>query len=610
MAGLRFRPRARKGVAVSSCRRARLWILRAQDQRLPLERAFELEAHLAVCPECRRLHAAAGELEEALASLGDPPADRLDLPRSTRAIRARIEGQLCATRSARRMRRAWGIAVAGAAAVLAFAFLGWRLASDASTTMQRENVLALEPGGADLREPPPEPDRLDPDRLERARAQVHEALRQAGREAPTETAPAGTALALRIDELMQPLAAAGWPVLRLVEAALDESDLDLARPAARYLGVRGDRLALDALRRALGRRELGPAVLLAFADAGEPGLEGLASALDHDELRGAALRSILEHGRLPAARALEGWLAAPRRGGAEPARAAAVRALASLGPDGVEGLLRLSARGGSLRDAALDALASSAGAPERVLAELRAPSGAYDLDLLLEASARLAIAEAWPRAEELAQVREHRRAALACLARLPGMGGLRSLLGLAVSGRAPLDEVRAALELALEPDGERVADLARESAAAADRAALRLLIELLMPSGDARSAPALCELAFAVVLDPGERQWAALAVGEVGTARDAEWLGRAFPGFGPADKVLAAAALISIQRLAGEAGVRRVLAAAAPGRDASDPRLLELLRRRCAGGAVSLFKIARALEPWLEANEARWRSSS
>jgi hypothetical protein len=152
--------------------------------------------------------------------------------------------------------------------------------------------------------------------------------------------------------------------------------------------------------------------------------------------------------------------------------------------------------------------------------------------------------------------------------------------------------------------------LARERASAADRAALRLLVDLLVSSGDARSAPALCELAFAVLLDPGERQWAALAVGEVGAAPDAERLGGSFAGLGRADKVLAAAVLISIQRLAGEAGVRRALVGAAPGRDASDPKLLELLRRRCAGGAVSLFKIARALEPWLEANEDNWRSSS
>jgi hypothetical protein len=608
---------------VSSCRRVRLWILRAQDQRLPLERGFDLEVHLAVCPECQRLHAAAGELEEALASLGEPPAERLDLARSARAIRARIEEEVRASRSARRFRRVSAIAGAAAAAVLVSAFVAWWLWPSAAATARRGDVLALETepaAPADLtgpKEPPvpraeprPDPDRLDPNRLETARARICEALLEAGREAPAGAASAGPALAARVDELSRPLAAAGWPVLRLVEAALEERDLDLARPAARYLGVAGDRLALQALRRALERRDLGAVVLLAFADAGEPGLEGLASALDHDHLRDRALRGILEHGGPPAARALEGWLTAPRRSGTEPAQAAAVRALAWLGPDAVDGLLRLSARGGTLRNAALDALASTAGARERVLAELRAPSGAFGLDLLLEACARLAIAEAWPRAEELAQERAHRGAALACLARLPGLDGLRSLLGLAASGRAPLDEVRAALELALEPGGERLADLARERGAAADRAALRLLVDLLVSSGDARAAPALCELAFAVLLDPGERQWAALAVGEVGAARDAERLGESFGGLGRADKVLAAAVLISIQRLAGEAGVRRALADAAPGREASDPKLFELLRRRCAGGAVSLFKIARALEPWLEANENNWRSSS
>lgn len=103
------------------CRQARARILLAFDDRLDLERRFELDEHLRACSTCRDHDRAGRELEEALARRSDlAAASRIDVDELLRMVHATTVQRTRAV--AAKHRRRWYAAalfVAGATAVVA-----------------------------------------------------------------------------------------------------------------------------------------------------------------------------------------------------------------------------------------------------------------------------------------------------------------------------------------------------------------------------------------------------------------------------------------------------------------------------------------------------------
>jgi hypothetical protein len=614
-----------------NCRSARARIDAAVDGTAAIESVLELEAHAAACAECRALLMRARRLEEALSRLDDPASERVDVERSLSSIARAIDGAE-AERSARptawRLVRWTGLA---AAAVILLALAVWNavhetdlppgstpgqelaagepvppsapLVADPTAAIERDAGVRTDPSDA-----------LDTARLAEVRTRARELLLLASDRLPSESDPAASAdgLALRIDELTRDLARGGWPIVRMVEASIDDRDPRIARTAVRYLGLRGDRLSVAAIKRASVRSELEVSALFALIDAGEAGSECVQSAIKDGRLRRPVLDRLIARGTADSARGLEKVLrGTPRRNEVTVHRSddletAVLEALAEIGERGVPSLLHLASEGTVSFEASLAALEHARGAADALARLLEEHPRDYDPDLCLQAVRRLACTPAIAFVEAQATDAQRKPQAIDVLASLGGKDALKALFRLRVADST----VAPVLSRTLAGDGRAARDLALEWTELGQKRDLKVLCDALFendssgPPSEAPStgalgaAPALILLAGSDLISSSDRRWAVLLAGEVGQRADSAPIEDLLRRQSARDKELRAACLIAIRSLTGPDHTARVLAWASP---QSSARIQALLDGRDARGkpASTLFKIARELEPVL-----------
>ncbi|MSR63316.1 MAG: hypothetical protein EXS08_12815 [Planctomycetes bacterium] len=557
------------------CRVARGYVEAAQERALALEERWQLDEHVGACARCAALERRARALQELLEGPGDPRPNAPDVEAASRAVFAALERGAVEPWRPQRSRRvllgALGVCalVAGVAALL---------------------LLRTERGGHAPVEVAPPAEVADGVERSWSATGVEAVVRAAL--LASFSAPADLAAArARFGADTREVARAGWPVRRFVEGLLDGEGA-AAPAAARCLGALGDANSAPALERALAKPALVGEVLSALGALGEPSLGALERALARPALALGALRELCRVGGPRAALVLE-RAARLARADAVPSRASLLDALTTTGPASVASLLRLAGERLDERDecgAILARLPLVAGAgPELARAlERERPPG----DLAYRALLLLRPDEALPWLEERCASHRERALALETLASYAGAAVLASALNLAEGGRVARAEVVSLLTDLLERDAQRGEDFSRRVVARADGPAAHAWLALLIESAHPGAARALVPLVFCAALADDDRQWAALAVGELGTADDAELLARELAASRAAlDERRTAACLLSIHARLGSAGVERALAPCSPN---NVRRVLAAFEGQ--GEAVRLHRVARALD--------------
>lgn len=558
------------------CHEARAALDSALERELALEQRLRLEAHLAGCAACARRAARARRLQELLEGPGDPRPVRADVESAVQTVFARLDRGEGAPLELPRPRRARRLLVPLLAAAALVAVLAVR-------------ALAPRPAPTPaLPAPEPAPVAAAP----WAEGEVELAVRAALLESFAASAPEAEALA-RFQERLREPARAGWPLRRFVEGLAERPDPGTAQAALRCLGALGDANALPALERALERAELAPTAFVALEALAPASFAVLERALGAPRLAPGALASLCRLGGERAARILE---RAARSAGphANPSRATLLDALTATGPDAVASLLRLA---GEAREpdearalvARLTLVAGAGPALAHALEDVREPAEWHYAALLA-----LQPFEALPWLAERCASHRQRPAALAVLEAYPGTPPLATLLRLAGTGRVPRDELVRALVGLLERDAVRAPAFSREVLARAAPLEAQAWLALLLESGHPGAAAALVPIAAAEELGPEERQWAALAVGELGGEVEARELAGALPATRRLERRLAAATALSLQAHLGSEGVREWLGPVSPAALRRAAESLESGTR--AGAAVRLHRVARALE--------------
>lgn len=572
-----------------TCREARSRILPAIDGSMRIERVFELEEHLRGCGECRARYEEARALDAALARLPEPPVDRIDVDRAVSGIRGAIEREIAPVRRLPARRRAsWWVAV-GVGALAAAALLVFLLRAR-PTEEARAPEVAVRP----LPPPPtlPVPEPIDRARLERARDEVRCLLASDPSPAPE--------LARRFDDGARELIRAGWPILRLVEANLADPDPLVARAAARYLGVRGDRLAMRALENSLANPTTCVDAALALCDAGDAGLDGLVPALREPRACALVVERLVERRNENSARLLEGAVRDAARvrdaRGGSARLLAAIDALARLGPAGVPPLLRVGSDATLTRAEVVDALARTDGAADAVAEFVITRPRGIEADLALDAVAALQPARALPLLERRClEERELRPQALETIARYGGQPGLEILVRLAASGRIPRAEIEPPILETLAGDRDAGRAVVLDADRDGRRGEIAAFQRILSDSPGQGGAPALVALGGSKLLPSSDRRWCVLLAGETGLASDADLVADLFRRVRPSEKDIRAACLIAIRSLAGLEGLERFLESLPP-RVAE--RVLALLAAQEAKErpASTVSRLARELE--------------
>ena len=580
------------------CRHAQKSIRAAVDGELGLEGRFALEDHLAGCARCRNEWEVAVRLEEALEVLPGPPLERVDLDRALGDVRASIATRPKAPLPAvfdarvptpalrtRRLRTAAVVGLAAAAvAVVLFTRRGPATDEDRSPTPA---PLASAPASS--------PSFEDADQ-EAVRAAVRSAL-LACFDGTTETDEA----LQRFDDELRPAARAGWPVLRFAERLLHDESPSVVTAALRYLGERGDAHSAGALARVVDDDELRPDAFLALGRLGAEALPVLTRLVERPDHGVAALRALVRIGGDDVAAQLAGLL--ERKAEGAPivlSRAALLDGLSQSGPSALGPMLALVETGAAERGEVLSRLplVRDGGAElARLLDDGRRPP-----ELAYAALAVLQPREALPWLEERCGESRERERALECLAAWSGPAPCGALLRLHTAGRASLDELAEPLRVLAEHEEEGLHEFTATLVARAALEEASLWLELLFATDHAGTATSLALLALTEFLDAGERQWAALAVGELGAERGARALAVGFRDLDPKERRVRAACLMSVHALLGEDGVRRALGLgpeSAQGRRSPLGGLLATLHDvdRRDRTAYGVHRVARALDP-------------
>ena len=629
---------------MKGCRTARRRILRAVDQDLPLEERFRLDDHLAQCSACATEYQRALHLEEAFARMPDPPHARLDLERTVRSIRTSLENSppsgdnativvAASSRAPSKTLRALAVIMAVAGVVALWIVVGARprdvAAPEVNGVDAPENI-AIAPSPTRAREaessvarPNGESDPVAETDAASVERQLREHLVAAFADS-TDLADIAHCVE-RFDRFAAPIRR--WPLARIAAPMLRSDDLRLARSAARFLGMRGDRISVSQLQAVLDRHSsaardsIAPVVVRALGDLGRDAVSALGHALSFPALEPAALAQLARIGGVEAARFIESSLA--RRadspgstGSTTPFARRRFEALAAIGTPAVASFLRLASDDNFEREQVLGWLDRVEGAGDEFARLMRARA-IDDPDLVFEIAARLQPVAVLPWLEERASEHRYRARALACLERWDDTVPIRTLLRLDAAGWVPDADIVSSLRAIADRDGERFTALARDLLAAADPIVVDRYLDLLIASEHRAAASALVELTLANVLSDEARQWAALAVGELGGPEDATLLLAGVDRFGANECRLLAACLISIHLHLGEGGTAAALAGFAP---RSIDRVNNALQQaiesdrdetRFTGGAVELFRVARSLEgAFLSRNPSIAKSSS
>lgn len=578
------------------CRAARAFVQAGLERELALEERFQLELHTAGCPACAEFERRARGLQELLEGPGDPPPVAPDVEAAVQAVFLELERGPGRAWKPRGARRAAGIGAAAlalaCAAALLFVLFGKRPGA-ASPASERAAL-------TEAALPSAEPAWSAASVEAAVRAALLEYFASAGVDAVRSRAHF-------LERTREP-ARMGWPVRRFVEGLLAGPDVIVGLAAARCLAALGETSSCAALERALARSELAEAALDALGTLGEPAVPALERALAEPEL---AARSVLQLCRVGGARAAAVLERAARRArpDSDPSRVTLLDALTATGPAAVESLLRLAEeRERSAARAEATAILARLplvvdGGPElaRWLERERPPG-----DLAYRALLFVQPPEALHWLEQRCGTYRERPMALEVLAGFPGSGPLDVALRLSESGRVPRADVLALLAALFEHDIEqdvehhaaRAEVFTRECIAAGVAGSIHAWLELLIESEHPGAARALVPLVFDPSLADDDRQWAALAVGELGTRADGERLLSELEARGDGRPLAEggrrlAACLLSIHALLGADRVERLLE---PCSNAGAQRVLAALAGASAGQAVRVHRVARALD--------------
>lgn len=565
------------------CRAARAASAAAVERELALETRLALDAHLAGCAACAEFERRQRRLQELLEGPGDPAPVRADVESAVRVVFARLErgeGAPLRVPPPRGTRRTYlPRAGAGLAAAALVVFLLTRGAGSRGPS-PTETPLPAPPPAAPL-----------------AQGEVETAVRAAllasFADLAPDDAPGRAAARARFDERLREPARAGWPVRRFVTELVASPDVRLARAAVACLETLRDPASLAALERALQRPELSSAAFVALSGLGEPACTVLERALGEPELAPGALAALCRIGGERVVAILERAARAARPHSA-PSRAALLDALTSAGPSAVASLLRLAGetRARAEQEELLARLPLVAGAGPALVAELE--RGRVPPELHYRALLLLQPFEALPWLAERCASHRERAAALEVLVGYPGTPPLETLLALAEHDRAPRAELVGALVGLLERDALRAPEVSRALAARGGRESLRAWLLLLVESAHPGAAAALVPLALSAALPEEERQWAALAAGELGGAEEARALLDGLARAPRPERRTLAACLIAVHAGLGAEGVAEFLGPCSPAQLRRVTDSLESGER--GGAAVRLHRVARALD--------------
>lgn len=596
------------------CRRARRELQLRSDDRLPFERELALGVHLEACADCRAFEATLERIDETLARWPEPASDRIDVDTALAAIHARIDADAPVAAAESRPRRTAWLAAAAVLLALVVGVLAVRgTEQPESRTAELDPLTSREDHAkpavdaapteehAELAGPSP-PERIDPERVRVAREFLLSTLASMGSQlAANATTDEARDFATSVDDALR--AGGSWPWRRMSERLLREDDPALVRTAARYVGIGADRLSIAALASALERVDCAASVALALRDAGAATHPALAEAL-RDPLRAPAAFDAVSTATVAERVAL---LETAWRGFSTEARETALgrsvlEALAAAGPESLTALIAGCVRGDVTEDQLVALLEDRAwAAGELIDGAWRARRSASG-ELTLVLSARVAGEAALDALEHQLTSGEMHADALRALTIVGGPDAFARLVLLHEAGRLEFDEADAALHAVAEadPDAPPLAlRLAAESARESGNASFQLALAGWVLSLETSAAvPALHLLAADPRFDPETRQAALLALGELGGLDDVDRLLEHFATFGARDRRLAAACLIALHGLDGDAAVERALVDANPRTLRSV--LTALRRSKLRDRELSTHRLARALTPVLD----------
>jgi len=633
------------------CRRMRERALRELDRELNIDEALELDAHLAECDACREFVRSAQSLEGLLQSLGEPPVEQLDIERNVLAIRERIASPTAVER--RRSSRVWPIALAVAASV---ALLAWRfgvrsegadapqddssrrevaatvetvrddVAHDAGPVDEvvapsSEQIEALDAPASQVAAASVVPEEssdasvpgaarsapsFDAERHEAARTALREVFVSAAAQLPAlATTEQASRFADQVDALASQGGLSAWPLPRLAATLLDDASPGVARAAIRYVGLRGDRLSAAELeRRAAEDLE----ALLARVDRLDGDSVAVRAACLDPERSEFVLERLAACDEPTRLRVLRGALEARPEG---ELRERLLDRLVQNEPFAVDALARLAFDGWISPAETTRAFHRISLHPESFIALATRPG--ERLEAWIDLAAFLRVEPLLPWLEALARQPRTREVAVAAVARVGGCASLDALLRLIDAGVAPVESFDLALDLVLDRDARGLRDWVEASVATKDARVASRLLDALAGSRKPPAALGLLSIAVGDNVALEERELALDALGDLAAQLDPEVaaeaideLTRLFRTLETRERRLAAACVISIQRLGGAAAVDRLLAGA-PRR--ASQRVLDVI----AGSAprsVSRVQLARALEPWLDARTEAPRGGS
>ncbi len=465
----------------------------------------------------------------------------------------------------------------------------------------------------------PEPEPIDRDRLAAARARLAAVLA-----ANADALPVGATrdeardFASAVDDA---LAADGdWPWRRFAERELAAPDTGLARAAARYLGATGDGLSAAALAQASKAHDTAPAVMLALRDLERLDAPECAAALADPARADAVLAALAGADDATAVRviaravdrAFDARVIADRSSRAKDANASPaeipshtdlaahadrlIDALLDRGPASLDAAIAACARGVLSREALHDRAGDRAWFAASIASAAASASADERGALAWWLDARTNGASAVPALVARAERGTARGAALEALVATRSADAFAAIVALHDAGLVDFDAADRALHAIAEARPDAVATIA--PLATTDRATAAWILAL----DTSAAVPALRALVADEGAAPDVRRDAILALGRLGGADEAEWLAPRVRAFSPRDRQLAAAALIAVHRLDGDAAAERALEGAP---DRLRNTSLQILRRADRlDREPPVHRLSRALAPWLEATDS------
>jgi hypothetical protein len=536
-------------------------------------------------------------VEEGMLALAEPPVERLDVGQACATIRRAVDEAALPQHRPSAGRQRVRLLAAALVLVLAASLVAlFRHASSSGETGTAPQAPVL--AGPARQEPAED----EVTRLARLRGTLREHLLLAfegiGEQDDAQAAAAD------FDELCRDLHRK-WSLLRNVEALVEDPRPAVARAALRYLGVRGDSISTGVLRQALARSELRACCLAALGDLGRPAVGVLAELLGDAELWKPALERLCEIGGREAARSIEEQLADASVG--ETRARLLMEGLGSIGAPAVESFLRLASRPGSPAPELMGTLVYVQGARDELVRFLEEEHEGVTTDALLQAVTLLQPDAALGWLRELSEGYELREPALDCLREWDGAAlALPELRRLYVGGRVPRERVvEVALQVILrDPLGS--ASHAEHLIEEGEPRLLQDLYELLLACEHRAAGEALAVLALADVLPADQRQWAALAVGELRDRVGMERLADGLPALDVHDRRLMAACLVTVH----EVGGRELAEEALHQLPIDEPTRILAALEGSRGGALGLNRVARELSGRLITKETLTRRAS